>query len=75
MRKKILEIGPVILSYGCVLLCIIGIILDIMKGKTSESIFFMHILMALGWLIVSIKWTTSYIDNKKRESLETESEN
>ena len=67
MRKKILEIGPVILSYGCVLIGIIGIIIDILHNKTSEMIFFLHILMTLGWFIVSIKWTHQYKEQKKEE--------
>ena len=70
MRKKILEIGPIILSYGCVLIGIIGIIIDILQSKTSKMIFFLHILMTLGWLIVSIKWTLQH-RAKKKEELDT----
>ena len=67
MRKKILEIGPIVLSYGCVLVGIIGIIIDIQRSKTSEMIFFLHILMTLCWLIVSIKWTLQYRAKEKEE--------
>ena len=67
MRKKILEIGPIVLSYGCVLVGIIGIIIDILRSKTSEMIFFLHILMTLCWLIVSIKWTIQYRAKEKEE--------
>ena len=56
------EFVPVLLSYGCVLLGIICIILDIFKGNTTETIFFLHILMTLCWSIVSIKWTRQYKD-------------
>ena len=67
MRKKILEIAPVVLSYGCVLVGIIGIILDILHHKTSEMIFFLHILTTLCWFIVSIKWTIQYREKQKEE--------
>ena len=72
MRKKILEIAPVVLSYGCVIFGMIAIILDILRNRTTETIFFLHILMTLGWLIVSIKWTIQYKE-KKKEELDTSS--
>ena len=68
MRKKILEIGPVVLSYGCVLFGMIAIILDILRNRISETIFFLHILMTLCWLIVSVKWTIQYREKKKEEA-------
>ena len=67
MRKKILKIGPVVLSYGCVLFGMIAIILDILHNRTSETIFFLHILMTLCWLLVSVKWTIQYKKTKKEE--------
>ena len=67
MRKPIKESVPVILSYGCVLIGIIAVIMDIIKGKTSEIIFFLHILMVLCWLIVSIKWTIAYLNNMQKD--------
>ena len=72
MRKLILELGPVVLSYGCVLIGIIGIILDVVKDKTSEMIFFLHILMVLCWIFVSIKWTIAYLKKQKEDDAETE---
>ena len=68
MRKKILEIGPIVLSYGCVFFGIIAIILDILRNRTSETIFFLHILTTLCWLIVSVKWTKQYREKKKEEA-------
>ena len=68
MRKKILEIGPVVLSYGCVLFGMIAIILDILRNRTFETIFFLHILMTLCWFIVSVKWTMQYREKKKEEA-------
>ncbi len=72
MRKLILELGPVVLSYGCVLIGIIGIILDVVNDKTSEMIFFLHILMVLCWIFVSIKWTIAYLKKQKEDDAETE---
>ena len=71
MRKKILEIGPVVLSYGCVVFGIIGVILDILNDRTAESIFILHIIMVLCWCLVSVKWTLDY-RKKKKEELELE---
>lgn len=68
MKKKIGKFGPVLLSYGCVLIGIIGIILDIVNGKTAEMVFFSHILMVVGWTIVSIKWTRDYHQNANADT-------
>ena len=56
------ELVPVLLSYGCVLVGVICLVLDIVRGNINEMIFFLHILMTLCWSIVSIKWTLQYKD-------------
>ena len=61
------ELVPVLLSYGCVIVGVICLILDIVRGNTNEMIFFLHILMTLCWSIVSIKWTREY-KNKINEN-------
>ena len=67
MRKIILELGPVVLSYGCVLLGLISIILDLVNSRTTELSFFLHILMTLCWCIVAIKWTIQYRQRQQEE--------
>ena len=70
MRKKILELGPVVLSYCCVFVAIIGIIKDIVLGATSGMALPMHILLFVLWSIVAVKWTIQYREKKKEEQEE-----
>ena len=70
MRKKILELGPVVLSYCCVLVAIIGIIKDFVIGDTSGMTLPMHILLCVLWSIVAVKWTIQYREKKKEEQEE-----
>ena len=70
MRKKILELGPIVLSYGCVLVAIVGIIKDFAVRDTSDMTLPLHILLVIMWSIVSIKWTVEYRNKKKEEQQE-----
>ena len=65
MRKIILELGPIVLGYGCVIISIIGIIKDIVIGDIADMTLPLHVLLMITWSIVSVKWTIEYRNRNK----------